>query len=129
LGLSLQTVTEELARQEHLGADTGALAVEAFADGPAAAAGIRKGDVVVAIDGQAVASADAAVIAVREHAIGEEVEVVVVRGLEQLTLTVTLGSDADMPEGATGEVEKPDDGPAPPTDDEQQDLLDQIYSG
>ena len=128
LGLSLQTVTDDLARQEHLGTDAGALAAEVFADGPAAAAGIREGDVVVAIDGRAVASADAAVIAVREHAIGEEVEVMVVRGLEQLTFAVTLGSDADMPEGAMGEAEKPDQ-PAPPTDDEQQELLDQIYSG
>jgi S1-C subfamily serine protease len=72
--------------------DEGAGLVNVVDGGPADDAGIRVGDVVVEFDGQAVTGADDLGSAIRSHAPGDEVEVVVVRsGGERETLTVTLG--------------------------------------
>ncbi|HEY4392570.1 MAG TPA: trypsin-like peptidase domain-containing protein [Polyangia bacterium] len=62
VGLALQTLTPRLA--ESLGLDPrtrGAVVAEVTAGGQAAAAGVREGDVILEIDRQPVASADAAV--------------------------------------------------------------------
>ena len=58
------------------------------ADGPADRAGIKPGDVIVEIDGKAIASADEAIVSVRSHSIGEAIKVKYQRG--NLTKEVTL---------------------------------------
>ena len=58
LGVSSQDVTADLAFQLGLGVESGAYVVAASGDGPAAGAGIREGDVIVAIDDREVASAE-----------------------------------------------------------------------
>src|SRR6185312_824473 len=62
------------------------------ADGVAAKAGLKVGDVVTAVDDQRVNSADALIAAVRSHAPGEQVKVSYTRGSTNSTVTVTLGS-------------------------------------
>jgi putative serine protease PepD len=72
--------------------DDGVLIQEVPSDGPAAAAGMLAGDIIVAFDGRAVADEDDLVSAIRSHDPGDRVEVEVVRGEgERLTLTVELG--------------------------------------
>ena len=61
--------------------------------GPAAAAGLKAGDVVVKIDDRVIDASDELVAAVRSYAPGEKVTLTVRRGGEEQTLTVTLGSD------------------------------------
>ena len=56
LGVVSQTVTTDLAFQFGLKVDRGAYVVATTTDGPAVAAGIRQGDVIVSIDGKQVAS-------------------------------------------------------------------------
>ena len=54
LGASLQTVSREIANSLGLDRPTGALVTELSAGGPAAEAGLRRGDLISAIDGQSV---------------------------------------------------------------------------
>ncbi len=59
---------------------------------PAAAAGIKVGDVVIAVDGRTVESADALVGAIRASAIGTTVRITLVRQGQQLDLTASLAA-------------------------------------
>jgi putative serine protease PepD len=57
---------------------------------PAAQAGLQKGDVVVAVDGERVDSALALVANIRERGVGDKVSLTVLRDGRQLDLTATL---------------------------------------
>ena len=57
LGISIQNVTPELAKAFKLSSTNGVLIGDVSADSPGAKAGMQKGDVVVAINGQSVADA------------------------------------------------------------------------
>jgi len=58
--------------------------------GPAAKAGIKAGDIIVAVGDQKTAGAQAAIAAIRSHQPGQRVDITVLRGTEQKTFTVTL---------------------------------------
>ncbi len=60
--------------------------------GPAAKAGLRPGDVIVAFDGKPVASADELIVDIRSHQPGDSVRITYKRGAAQHTVTLTLGS-------------------------------------
>ena len=98
IGLSMQTVTPQNAEANNLSVNQGAYVAEVTEGSPAAAAGIQKGDIVIAMDGQAISSADGMMLAVRSHDIGETVPVTVMRGTEEKTFDVTLGSDEALQE-------------------------------
>lgn len=93
IGLSMQTVNAQNARSNGLSVNQGAYVAEVVSGSPADEAGIQKGDIIVAMDGEEITSADGMVLAVRSHEIGDTVTVTVVRGTETKDLTVTLGSD------------------------------------
>ena len=93
LGVSLTSVNALSARQSGLAVSEGALVVGVTADGPAAKAGIEQNDVVTAIDGEPVASADGLIIALREHEVGDKVTLTVARGKDTKDIEVELGSD------------------------------------
>jgi len=61
-----------------------------LAGGPAERAGIKPGDVVTAIDGQAIHSADEAIVAVRTHNVGDVITLTIVRANKTLSFTVKL---------------------------------------
>ncbi|MCG8923910.1 S1C family serine protease [Lentzea sp. CC55] len=63
------------------------------AGGAAAAAGIQEGDVITKVGDRMVRNAAELVVAVREHEIGETVQVVLARQGRELKLDVTLKSD------------------------------------
>lgn len=68
----------------------GALIGEVTPDSPADDAGIRDGDIVIAIDGNTVDGAAGLVAAIRDREPGDEVEITVIRDGETVTLTATL---------------------------------------
>ena len=96
IGLTMQTVNAQNAFRNNLAVDQGAYVVEVAEGGPAAAAGIQVGDVITAIGDEQITSADGAILAVRSHSEGETVPVTVMRGSEQMTFDVTLGSDETL---------------------------------
>jgi S1-C subfamily serine protease len=79
-------------------AEGGAQVGGVISDGPAAKGGLRQGDVIVEINGQPVQDPDDVSAVVNSRRPGDEVRVVVERGGERRTLTVTLG---DQPEQAS----------------------------
>ena len=98
IGLTMQTVNAQNASRNGLAVDSGAYVIEVAEGGPAEAAGIQPGDVITGIGGEQIDSADAAILAVRSHKIGDTVEVTVVRGEEEMSFEVTLSSDEALQE-------------------------------
>jgi putative serine protease PepD len=60
--------------------------------GPAAKAGLRAGDVIVAADGERITAPEELIVAIRKHAPGDRIVLTYVRGGQRHTTTVTLGS-------------------------------------
>jgi serine protease Do len=80
LGVSLSTVTSSVAAWYELDTDTGALIMQIDSTGPAAKAGLKTGDVITAIDGQAINTADDAIQAIHSHNIGDTIQISYYRG-------------------------------------------------
>jgi C-terminal processing protease CtpA/Prc len=94
LGVTLSTVSD--ARAKELGAESGgALVTQCVAGSPAASAGLKDGDVIVGVDGTAVASEQDLIRAVRAAKPGQVVELDVVRDKKHQTFKVTLGERAE----------------------------------
>ena len=85
IGVSARSATD--------GTTDGAQIQDVTAGGPAAAAGVREGDVIVAVAGRSVADADELVVAVQSHPVGSAVPVVLNRAGRSLTVTVTLAAE------------------------------------
>ena len=96
IGVSMQTVNSSNAKANKLSVDSGAYVSEVTENGPAANAGIEKGDIITSIDGTTMGSADDVILAVRSHNIGDTVSVTVMRGSEEKTFEVTLDSDEEL---------------------------------
>ncbi len=60
--------------------------------GPAAHAGLRAGDIVVAADGERITSPEELIVAIRKHAPGDRMTLTYLRGGHRHTTVVTLGS-------------------------------------
>jgi putative serine protease PepD len=98
LGVSMATVDADVASQLDLPSGTvGSLIQEIVAGSPAEKAGLKAGDVIVEMGGEAVASVEDAFAAIRSGAIGKPIDVTVLRAGSLTTVTVTLGSDRSAP--------------------------------
>ena len=73
-------------------AGTGAVIGTVRAGGPAAAAGLKSGDVITAIDGTPILDANELTAAVSSHSPGDKLRITVTRGGSTLTITATLGT-------------------------------------
>ena len=107
LGVTVQTVTSDLAASLDLPEVRGALVSEVGPDTPAADAGMRRGDVVTAFDGVPVSDANGLRNAVAAAAPDHTSTVTVIRDGRELTLTATLAAltataDAASPTGGAG---------------------------
>ncbi len=95
LGAKLQTVTAEIAEGLGLKRPTGALVASVFPNGPAARAGLKTGDVIVSIDGQAVDDPDAFGYRFATKALGGQAQLVVLRSGRETRLAVALETAPD----------------------------------
>ena len=91
LGVSFQTIDADLAAEKELPVTSGALIVEVFEDTPAAKAGLQAGDIVLAVDGEAVDEEHTLRDRLAAYEEGDVVTLTVRRGEEELSLEVTLG--------------------------------------
>lgn len=89
LGVSVTDATQQ-------GLPAGAGVVQVQAGSSAGKAGLRRGDVITALDGRLTDSADALIAAVRSHRPGDKVMITWLSGLggAQHTATISLGSSA-----------------------------------
>jgi serine protease Do len=108
LGVSVQPLTDQLARGLELPQDEGALIGDVRPDSPADAAGLKSGDVVVAFEGDQVSDPRDLAWMTAQRDPGETVDLTVYRDGEKRTVEVELGrlSDATQQAAAGGGTDK-----------------------
>jgi serine protease Do len=101
LGVRFAQVDRELALQNALDGRTGAAVASVFPGGPADRAGLQRGDVIRAFDGQPVTRHDDLPWLVSVAGVGRTIEVSYVRAGAEHTADVTLDALPGEPHGAT----------------------------
>lgn len=91
LGVSIQSVTPELAKAMKLDERQGALVSEVVSGGPAAKTGLRQGDVIVALNDEPIKDAHDLPALVARTPVGEHVTVTLRRDGKTQTVPVTIG--------------------------------------
>jgi serine protease Do len=109
IGLRPQTLTAELAEAVACPENKGALVSQVFEDTPAEASGLRVGDVVVDVDGQAIEDHESLIAAVGSHRPGDIVTVQLWRGGKKKTIEVTLAERPTDETPAQAPLEPPAD--------------------
>ena len=97
LGAKLQPLTPELSKEFNLKRPAGAVVTSVTAGSPAARAGLKAGDVIVSVDGQAVDDPNAFDYRFSTHALGGQAQLGVVRGGKEGKLAVALETAPDLP--------------------------------
>lgn len=105
LGITIRDFTADLAKKRGMKVSAGVL-VDSLAEHSAAgAAGVRSGDLITHVDGQAVSSAPELLEIVGKHRPGDKLNLTVLRDGDERTLSVTLKNRS----GNTDAVKKDDD--------------------
>ena len=108
LGVRIQNVDDGVAESLDLGAVRGALVSGTDAKGPASAAGLEPGDVIVKFAGHDIKESRDLPKIVAQAPVGQDVDIVVMRKGKELTKTVKLGRLEDGETHAAADGKKPD---------------------
>jgi serine protease Do len=92
LGVSLAPLTPQIRDRLGVTAQQGALVAAVAPNSPAAAAGLRPGDVLTSFAGHPIAGVEDVAGALRDVQPGQQVPVTVARGKDQVAVTITIGS-------------------------------------
>ena len=111
IGVSIQSVTDDVAEAMHLSTTQGALVANVTSDGPAAKAGLAKGDLVTGFDGKPIADSRTLPRIVADTPIGKTVNVDVLRSGRKVSFKVTV---AKLDEGPPDKPGKSPSAPVPP---------------
>jgi serine protease Do len=114
LGVKIQQVTPDIAESMGLNEPSGALVASVEDGGPAAAASIRGGDIILKFDGQDVKEMRTLPRIVAETEIGRQVPITVWRDGHELTLNAKVGELPDDQKVASAAPDKP--APVAPTE-------------
>ncbi len=98
IGVIIQPVTQDLARQFKLDRAIGALIGQVTPGGPAEKAGIKAGDIILKYQGQMISQGNMLPSLVAETQVGTKAQVVLFRDGKELPLEVTIG---ELPEERT----------------------------
>lgn len=91
LGVSMQDMTEELADSFKLSNATGALIAGVLKDGPADRAGIRAGDIMIAIEGEPIFNSSELLNRVAALAPGATAIVTIIRDKKEMDIQIKVG--------------------------------------
>jgi len=91
LGVTVQDLSEDLARHLGLADKNGALIANVISGGPAEKAGIKEGDVIKEFDAKKITNLKELLSLVGLAEVGRKVKVIVVREKKELALTVQIG--------------------------------------
>jgi serine protease Do len=94
LGVNVARLTPEIIQAYGLDVESGALVTRVPPGGPASAAGVQAGDVVVALGDQEVGSVEDLLGALRDTEPGQQTTVTLARGGQRVDLPVTIGSES-----------------------------------
>ena len=104
LGISMNDVTPDNAHFFHLEDASGAIVAQVTPNSPAARAGLKQGDVIAQLNGQAIANGSALQVAVSEDAPGTKIAIGVLRDGKPVTVDLTVGQfHANKDEVATND--------------------------
>jgi S1-C subfamily serine protease len=95
LGVDITTLTPALRQQYGFTPSSGVVILSVISGSPAKKAGLTQGDVIVAIDGNAVSSAESLQSLIQKDKAGQNVQVTYYVGDSKRTTTVTLGTQAE----------------------------------
>lgn len=108
LGVHIQDVSPELAESFGMNKPKGALVARVVPESPAGEAGLKSGDVVVAVEGESIASASDLPPKVGGFRPGEEVRLTVIRDGERRRVKVSVGSLEQARSGQGGDRQEED---------------------
>jgi serine protease Do len=108
LGVLIQKVTPEIAESLGLDQARGALVADVVANGPAATAGVKVGDVIIEFDGHAVSESNELPMLVARTPLEKQVTLKVLRDKQPMELPVTIAElqDDETQVAASGDSEK-----------------------
>lgn len=90
LGVSIQDISEDIAKNLNLKTREGALVADVFEGDPAAKAGLKTGDVIIALDGEKIKDTHDLLQKVSRMRVGMETKVTVLRNGKEQAFTVTV---------------------------------------
>jgi serine protease Do len=109
LGVIVQTVTPDLAKSFGLEQKEGALVADIDLKGPAAKAGIKKGDIIIAFNGTPIREMDQLPLLVAQTPVGSKGELTIIRDGKKISKTVEIGELQDEEGVAPAEETGSDD--------------------
>ena len=129
LGVRIQNVDDTIAESLDLGPTRGALVSGTDAKGPATAAGIEAGDVIVKFDGHDISESRDLPKIVAQTAVGKDVPVVLMRKGQELSKTVRLGRLEDGEQKVASIETKPSEPAKPAEQTAVQKAIGMTFSG
>lgn len=90
LGITFEPMNPQIASENNVAVSQGAYVREVVANGPSAQAGLRAGDVIVAVGNATIDDQTPLPQALLQYSVGSDVTLKVVRGSQELTITVKL---------------------------------------
>ncbi len=106
LGVSVQDLSDDLAKYFNLSDKNGALVVQVMEKGPAEKAGMHEGDIIIKFDNQPINNVKGLLSIVGRAEVGYKAKAVVIRGNKELSLGIEVGERPENPE----EISKVDTG-------------------
>src|SRR5262245_29367650 len=103
LGVSIQSVTPELAKSFGLKEPSGALVAEVTKESPAEKAGFERGDIIIAFNSTSIKDSHELPALVARTPVGDKAQVTILRGGKEKTLSVKLGELTDQQAKAESE--------------------------
>ncbi len=91
IGVSIQSLTPEIAYALGLKESKGALVADVVPGGPADYAGIRRGDIIITFDGKEIKNISDLPKIVAETNVGKTVEMKIIRQGKELTINIKVG--------------------------------------
>lgn len=95
LGISVQDITEDIAKSMELKTREGALVTDVFKGDPADRAGIKTGDIIVELDGRAIGNTHDLLMIVAGLPIGKQINIVVMRADKKKIFEVEISERAE----------------------------------
>jgi len=96
LGVSIQEISEDIAKNLNLKSREGALVADVFEGDPADKAGLRTGDVIVRIDGEKIKDTHDLLQKIARMRVGQKTSVQVLRNGKEMTFSITVSERPDQ---------------------------------